>query len=67
MAQIVKPVTLTGECEGGTPSSYIGPKGYTIYKECLDISDQRLIKEELTVKPFIPKSPVQPPAYPVYR
>ena len=56
-----------GESEGATPSSYIGAKGYTIYKECLDISEQRLIKDELTVKPFIPKSPVQPPAYPVYR
>jgi superfamily II DNA or RNA helicase len=49
------------------PSSYIGPKGYTIYKECLDVSEQRLIKDELTVRPFIPKSPVQSPAYPVYK
>jgi superfamily II DNA or RNA helicase len=59
--------SLEASAAAQTPSSYIGPKGYTIYKECLDISDQRLIKEELTVKPFIPKSPVQPPAYPVYR
>jgi superfamily II DNA or RNA helicase len=58
---------LEASAAAQTPSSYIGPKGYTIYKECLDISEQRLIKEELTVKPFIPKSPVQPPAYPVYR
>ena len=56
-----------GGCRGEPPSTYIGAKGYTIYKECLDIAEQRLIKEELTVKPFIPKSPVQPPAYPVYR
>jgi superfamily II DNA or RNA helicase len=49
------------------PSTYIGAKGYTIYKECLDIAEQRLIKEELTVRPYIPKSPIQPPAYPVYR
>jgi superfamily II DNA or RNA helicase len=56
-----------GGLGGEPPSSYIGPKGYTIYKECLDIAEQRLIREELTVKPFIPKAPVQPPAYPVYR
>jgi superfamily II DNA or RNA helicase len=48
-------------------SSYIGSKGYTIYKECLDVAEQRLIKDELTVRPYIPKSPIQPPAYPVYR
>ena len=56
-----------GGCRGEPPSTYIGQKGYTIYKECLDIAEQRLIREELTVKPFIPKSPVQPPAYPVFR
>jgi superfamily II DNA or RNA helicase len=79
MAQIVKPVTLVKPSEGvvggsppegsvrAQPSTYIGAKGYTIYKESLDIAEQRLIREELTVKPFIPKSPVQPPAYPVYR
>ena len=48
-------------------SSYLGPNGYTIYKECLDIKEQRLIREELNVKPYIPKAPVQPPAYPVFR
>ena len=48
-------------------STYIGAKGYTIYKECLDIKDQRLIKEELNVRPFIPGSPIPSPTYPVYR
>jgi len=47
--------------------SYIGSKGYTIYKECLDIKEQRLIKDELNVKPYIPKAPIQPPTYQVYR
>ena len=51
----------------GSPPVYIGSKGYTILSECLDMDEQRLIKEELTVKPFIPGSPIQPPAYPVYR
>ena len=50
-----------------TLSTYLSSKGYTIYKECLDVADQRLIKDELTVRPYIPKSPMQPPAYPIYR
>ena len=48
-------------------STFLGPKGYTIYKECLDIKEQRVIKDELNVRPFIPKAPIQPPPYPVYR
>lgn len=48
-------------------STYLGQKGYTIYKECLDGKEQRTLRDELNVRPFIPKSPIQPPAYPVYR
>ena len=48
-------------------STYLGAKGYTIYKASLELKEQRLIKEELTVKPYIPKAPIQPPAYPVFR
>ena len=48
-------------------STYLGPKGYTIYKECLDGKEQRLLKDELNVRPYIPKAPVQPPSYPVFR
>jgi superfamily II DNA or RNA helicase len=48
-------------------STYLGSKGYTIYKECLDGKEQRLLKDELNVRPYIPKAPVQPPAYPVFR
>ena len=48
-------------------STYLGPKGYTIYKECLDGKEQRLLKDELNVRPYIPKAPVQPPFYPVFR
>ena len=67
----VETVKKTSEGVVGGPSgplsSYLGPKGYTIYKECLDVAEQRLIKDELTVRPFIPKSPVQAPGYPVYK
>jgi superfamily II DNA or RNA helicase len=48
-------------------STYIGAKGYVIYKECLAIQEQRVIRDELNVGPYIPKAPVQPPKYPVYR
>jgi superfamily II DNA or RNA helicase len=48
-------------------STYLGEKGYTIYKDAIDSKEQQFIREELTVKPFIPKSPVQPPGFPVYR
>lgn len=36
-------------------ATYLGPKGYTILKEYLDIDDINLIRKELTVKPFVPK------------
>jgi len=48
-------------------STYLGPRGYTIYKECLDIKEQRVLRDELNVRPYIPKAPVQPPAYPVFQ
>ena len=47
--------------------SYLGPKGYTIYRESISLDDVKSIKEELTVKAYIPKSPIQPPSFPVYR
>lgn len=48
-------------------STYLGEKGYTIYKDALTLSEQQFIRKELTVRPFIPKSPVQPPGFPIYR
>ena len=47
-------------------STYLGSKGYTIFKECLDGPELRVIRDELTVRPYIPKSPIQPPAFPIY-
>lgn len=47
--------------------SYLGEKGYTILKENIGIKDQQFLREALTVKPFIPKSPIQPDSFPVYR
>lgn len=50
--------------ESGT---YLGQKGYSIFKECLDEKEQKWLRENLTVKPFVPKSPIQPPTFPIYR
>ena len=48
-------------------STYLGARGYTMLKEALGPVECRQIKEELTAKPHVPKSPVQPPAFPIYR
>ena len=47
--------------------TYLGQKGYSIYKECLDMKDQQYLRDELTVGPYIPKAPVQPIPFPIYR
>lgn len=48
-------------------SSYLGSRGYTILKECLDDDEQKILREELTVGAYIPKAPIQPPKFPIYR
>ena len=47
--------------------TYLGQKGYTIYKNSLTIKEQVFIREELMVKPYLPKSPIQPEPFPIYR
>ena len=47
--------------------TYLGQKGYSIYKECLGVKDQQYLRSELTVGPYIPKAPVQPTPFPIYR
>lgn len=46
---------------------YLGKKGYTIIKNDITIKEQLFIRNELTVKPYLPKSPIQPQAFPLYR
>jgi len=48
-------------------SSYYGPRGYTLLKECMDTEDLKLLRDELTVGAYVPKAPVQPPKFPIYR
>ena len=48
-------------------STYLGQKGYTIFKECLSIKEQQYIRDELTVKAKVPLSPVPQEPFPIYR
>ena len=34
----------------------LGPKGYTIWKECMTIEEQEAVRHELMVKAFVPKT-----------
>ena len=47
-------------------NTYIGKKGYTIYKESLDSKEHRMIREDLNVRPYIPNAPIQSQSYPVF-
>ena len=50
--------------------TYLGTKGYTVLKKELTPAQEKLILKELTVKPFLPGSPlnhVLDNSYPVYR
>ena len=49
-------------------STYLGQKGYSIYKDSLDVKEQLLIRKELEVSPWVPKSSFhKPPSFPIYR
>ena len=47
--------------------SYLGKKGYTLLKTGLTDKEHIFIRDELTVKAYIPKSPVQPDPFSLYR
>lgn len=42
-------------------NTYIGRKGYSIYKDSITVSQQNEIKKDLTVKPFAPPNSIQKP------
>ena len=49
-------------------NTYLGPKGYTIPKNELNVKLQYFIRQQLTVTPFVQGSPVQTNhCFPVYR
>ena len=60
--------TATEDQEQSTiVATYIGPKGYSIYKTCIDEKEQKQLREELNVGAYIPKAPIQPPTFPIFR
>ena len=50
-------------------NTYLGQKGYTILKSELGVQEQHVIREELTIKPYVPGSPANNAAvtFPAYR
>ena len=48
-------------------ATYLGQKGYSIYKENISIEEQNTLRDELLVRPYIPKAPVQPEGFAIYR
>jgi superfamily II DNA or RNA helicase len=62
-----QPTTQSSQSSQIMTATYLGPRGYTIHKENLDEEERTYIRTELTIRPYIPKAPVQPPAYPIYR
>jgi len=48
-------------------NSYLGNKGYTLYKICLTPKIIEFIKNELTVKPFTQNSYAESKSFPVYQ
>ena len=51
----------------GLVKAYLGYQGYSIFKNTLSVEQQHAIRKELMVHAHIPKSPVQPVPFPVYR
>ena len=47
--------------EDDEATTYLGYKGYSIRKKYFSVEEQSLLRNELMVKPFVPKSsPIQP-------
>ena len=59
--------SASASASASAASSYYGPRGYTLLKECLDAADLTLLRDELTVGAYVPKAPVQAPKFPIYR
>jgi superfamily II DNA or RNA helicase len=60
-------MTTTTMAEETDVATYMGQKGYSIYKENMCVKDQHSLREELIVRPYVPKAPVQPEGFAIYR
>ena len=47
--------------------NYLGQKGFTIKKSSITVKEEEHIRKGLTVRPYIPNSPVKSDEFPVYR
>ena len=47
--------------------TYLGQKGYSIYKESLSLKECVFIRDELMAKPYLPKSPIEAESFPIYK
>ena len=47
--------------------AYLGYQGFSIFKDTLTVEEQHALRKELTVGAYIPKSPIQPTPFPIYR
>lgn len=48
-------------------SAYLGKKGYTLFKSELSENELKEIREELLMRPYVPKSPQQMSPFKIYR
>ena len=60
-------ITEYMQISAGEAGTFLSRRGYGIKKESLSENEQAWIRKELSVRAFIPKAPVQPPEFPVYR
>ena len=47
--------------------NYLGKRGFAIFKNKISLKEQFFIRNELNVRAYIPKSPVQPQPFKIYR
>ena len=47
--------------------AYLGKKGYTVKKNTISNNEQMNIRKKLTVRPYVPNSPVKGDEFEVYR
>ena len=47
--------------------NYLGKRGFSIIKDKISNEKLEFIRDKLTVKPYVPKAPVQPESFQIYR
>ena len=48
-------------------ATYLGQKGYSIYKKNMSVKEQHSLRDDLIARPYVPKAPVQPEGFAIYR